>query len=379
MKGPVYLDYNATTPVDRKVSEAMLPFVHGYFGNPSSSYEPGRKAKEAIEKAREQTAGLIQASPDEIIFTSGGTESNNHALRGAAFKHQEKGRHIITSSIEHPSVKEVCKYLESVGFEITWLPVNHSGTVNIGDVEEAIRPDTILISIMHANNEVGSIQPVEEIASLARENDILFHTDASQSAGKISVNVEDLSADMLTIAGHKLYAPKGIGALYIRNGISIDNLLFGGGQENGIRPGTENTSQIVGLGKAAETARQELDANRKHMWELREHLVEGLINQMGNQVILNTHLDNSLPNTLSVAFDKVEAHTLASLLSSDVLISTGSACHAEITEISPVLEAMNVKKMTAAGTVRISIGKYTTTEEIDLAIRAITQIVRKLS
>ncbi|MFW6103692.1 MAG: cysteine desulfurase family protein, partial [Bacteroidota bacterium] len=235
------------------------------------------------------------------------------------------------------------------------------------------------ITVMHANNEVETIQPVEEIAAVARKNEILFHTDASQSAGKIPVNVEHLGVDLLTLAGHKFYAPKGIGALYIREGVSLENLLYGGGQENGIRPGTENTSQIVGLGKAAETARQELDANRKHMWELREHLVEGLINQMGNQVILNTHLDNSLPNTLSVAFDKVEAHTLASLLSNDVLISTGSACHAEITEISPVLEAMNVQKMTAAGTVRISIGKYTTTEEIDYTIRIITETVRKLS
>jgi len=191
--------------------------------------------------------------------------------------------------------------------------------------------------------------------------------------------VEDLGADLLTIAGHKFYAPKGIGALYIRDGISIDNLLFGGGQENGIRPGTENTSQIVGLGKAAETANQKLDTNREHMWELREHLVEGLINQMGNQVILNTDLDNSLPNTLSVAFEKVEAHTLTSALSNKVLISAGSACHAEITEISPVLEAMNVQRMSAAGTVRISLGKYTTTEEIDIAIRTITEIVRKLS
>ncbi len=379
MEEPVYLDYNATTPIDPEVAEEMIPYIRTGFGNPSSSYEPGRKAKEAIEKAREQTAGLIQASPDEIIFTSGGTESNNHALRGTAFKYKEQGKHIITTSIEHPSVEEVCKYLESEGFEVTWLQVNNRGEVDPGDVEEAIRPDTILISIMHANNEVGTIQPVEEIAAVARKNGVLFHTDASQSAGKIPVNVEHLGVDLLTLAGHKFYAPKGIGALYIREGIFLENLLYGGGQEKGNRPGTENTSQSVGLGKAAETARQELGANREHMWELREHLVEGLINQMGNQVILNTDLDNSLPNTLSVAFDKVEAHTLASLLSNDVLISTGSACHAEITEISPVLEAMNVQKMTAAGTVRISIGKYTTTEEIDYTIRIITETVRKLS
>jgi cysteine desulfurase len=379
MEKPVYLDYNATTPIDPEVANAMIPFIQTYFGNPSSSYSIGRDSKEAINRARKQVASLINAKPEEIIFTSGGTESNNHAIRGIAFANKEKGKHIITSAIEHPAVAEVCRYLSLLGYEITWLPVDKSGMVNSKDVEKAVRFDTILITIMHANNEVGTIQPVQEIASIAKKKNIVFHTDAAQSVGKIDTDVRTLRVDLLTIAGHKLYAPKGIGALYIKQGTKIENLMYGAGQERGIRPGTENVIQIVGLGKACEIAKRDFDKNRQNMLSMRERLLNGLRNNLIDRVIVNGNLENSLPNTLSIAFDKVDAHTLASLISNDILISTGSACHSGNTEISSVLKAMNVNIITAAGTLRISIGKNTTAKEIDFAIEVLTNAVSKFS
>ena len=374
----IYLDYNATTPIDREVVNEMMPYFQTFYGNPSSSYSIGRSNKEAIAKARKRVAGLINAKPEEIIFTSGGTESNNHAIRGITFANKEKGRHIITSSIEHPSITEVCRYLNSLGFEITYLPVDSFGTVNPKDVENAVRPETVLITIMHANNEVGTIQPVNEIASIARNNNILFHSDAAQSAGKIDTDVTNLGVDLLSIAGHKLYAPKGIGALYIKQGIKIENLMYGAGQEKGIRPGTENVPYIVALGKACEIATRDYIKNSKHLYRMRERLLLGLQQKLGSAVKLNADLENCLPNTLSIAFEKVDAHTLTSLIGNEVLMSVGSACHANSVEISPVLKAMNIDTMTAACTVRISTGKYTTEKEIDQAISAITDKVLKL-
>jgi len=379
MEKPIYLDYNATTPIDPEVAEEMLPFIHSSFGNPSSSYFIGRKNKVAVIKARQQVAGLINANPDEIIFTSGGTESNNHAIRGVAFANRDKGKHIITSSIEHPAVTEVCKYLNSLGYEITYLSVDTNGKVNPKDVENAIRPDTALITIMHANNEVGTIQPIEEIGKIARKHNIAFHTDAAQSVGKIETDVQKIGVDLLTIAGHKLYAPKGIGALYIKSGIKIENLIYGASQEKGLRPGTENVPYIVALGKACEMANQDFDKNVKNMLSTKERLLNGLKGKLGDRVKENGTLSITLPNTLSVAFDKTEAHALASLISKEVYISTGSDCHADSVEISSVLKAMNIDLMTAAGTVRISTGKYTTGEEIDFAVEAITNAVLKLS
>ena len=378
MEKAIYLDYNATTPIDREVVNEMMPYFQTFYGNPSSSYSIGRSNKEAIAKARKRVAGLINAKPEEIIFTSGGTESNNHAIRGITFANKEKGRHIITSSIEHPSITEVCRYLNSLGFEITYLPVDSFGTVNLKDVENAVRPETVLITIMHANNEVGTIQPVNEIASIARNNNILFHSDAAQSAGKIDTDVTNLGVDLLSIAGHKLYAPKGIGALYIKQGIKIENLMYGAGQEKGIRPGTENVPYIVALGKACEIATRDYIKNSKHLYRMRERLLLGLQQKLGSAVKLNADLENCLPNTLSIAFEKVDAHTLTSLIGNEVLMSTGSACHANSVEISPVLKAMNIDTMTAACTVRISTGKYTTDKEIDQAISAITDKVLKL-
>lgn len=378
MSTPVYLDYNATTPIDPDVVQEMLPFISNSFGNPSSSYSIGRKNKEAIMKARQQVAELINANPDEIIFTSGGTESNNHAIRGIAFATRDKGKHIITSSIEHPAVTEVCKHLNSLGYEITYLPVDTNGKINPKDVENAIRKDTILITIMHANNEVGTIQPIIEIGKIAQKHNVAFHTDAAQSVGKIETDVKKLGVDLLTIAGHKLYAPKGIGALYVKQGTKIEKLMYGAGQEEGLRPGTENVPYIIALGKACEIAKRYFDKNVKIMVTTKERLLNGLTNKLGDSIKVNGDPSNSLPNTLSVAFYKAEAHTLASMISKDVFISTGSACHADSIEISSVLKAMNVELITAASTVRISTGKFTTMDEINQAVDIITHAVKNL-
>jgi len=379
LKNPVYLDYNATTPIDPEVAKEMIPFVETYFGNPSCSYLIGRQNKDAIEKARKQVAVLINCNPEEIIFTSGGTESNNHAIKGVAFTNFHKGKHIIASAIEHSAVTEVCEFLKLNGYDISYVKVDEFGQVNPADVEKAIRPDTIIISVMHANNEVGTIQPIKKIADIAKKNHIIFHTDAVQSAWKIKIDVQELGIDLLSVAGHKLYAPKGIGVLYIKKGIQISNLLHGAGQEKGRRPGTENIIGIVGLGKACEIASKNLSDNNKHMKEMRERLYQGLKKASNINIKVNGHPENSLPNTLSISFEKVDSHTLASLIKNDVLISTGSACHSEIEDISPVLKAMNVDLMTAGSTVRISTGKYTTRKEIDFAVEVISKTVLKLS
>jgi len=378
MNRPVYLDYNATTPIDPEVVQEMLPFIHGSFGNPPSAYAIGRKNKEAIIKARLQVADLINASPDEIIFTSGGTESNNHAIRGIAFANRDKGKHIITSAIEHPAVTEVCAYLNSLGFEITYVPVDRNGKTDPKDVEDAICPDTVLITIMHANNEVGTIQPIAEIGEIAKKYNVAFHTDAAQSVGKFETDVRKLGVDLLTIAGHKLYAPKGMGALYVKKGTKIENLMFGAGQEKGLRPGTENVPYIVALGKACEIAKRDFDKNVKNMLTTKERLFNGLKDKLGDRVMVNGEFSDTLPNTLSVAFEKTEAHALTSLISEELFISTGSACHADSIEISSVLKAMNVERMTAAGTVRISTGKFTTIDEIDRALNIIVHAVKKM-
>ena len=378
MNNPIYLDYNATTPIDPKVVTEMLPYFKTHFGNPSSSYGLGRQNKKAIEKARSQLAELIGALPEEIVFTSCGTESNNLAIRGIAFANQQKGKHIITSSIEHPAVTEVCRNLASLGWEITYLPVDKYGTVNPEDVKKAIRNETVLITIMHANNEVGTIQPIAEIGVIAKENNIIFHTDAAQSVGKIETNVNALGVDLLTIAGHKLYAPKGIGALYIRKGVNIEKLMFGAGHEMGMRPGTENVPYIVGLGKACELVHKNFEANRRHLFLMRQRLLNGLKDKGLTGIKLNADMDICLPNTLSIAFEGVEAHSLASAIKNEVFISTGSACHADSVEISPVLKAMKVDWKIAAGTVRISTGKFTKEAEIDRAVEVISNAVNKL-
>lgn len=379
MKTPIYLDYNATTPIDKEVADEMISTIQNHYGNPSSSYEIGRYSKKAIEKAHKQVASLINAQPEEIVFTSCATESNNIAIQGVAFANQAKGKHIITSAIEHPAVIEVCKHLELQGFEVTYLPVDTKGRINPHDVEKAIRPDTILITIMHANNEVGTIQPISEIAAIAKEKNILFHTDAAQSVGKIETDVEKSGVDLLTIAGHKLYAPKGIGALYVKQGTKIQKIMYGASQEKGIRPGTENLVHIVALGKACEVAKRDFDKNYAAMLRAKNNLLAGLKTQLGEKIKVNGDPVHCLPNTLSIAFDKVEAHTLASGISNDIYMSTGSACHANSVEISSVLKAMNTDPKIAAGTIRISTGKHTSSDEIETAVKIISSTVSKLT
>jgi cysteine desulfurase len=370
---PVYLDYNATTPLAEEVIEAMQPFIETHFGNPSSQHYYGRIAHQAVESARRQAAHLIGARPTEIIFTSGGTESNNLALHGAALAMGHSRRHIITSAIEHPAVTEVCQYLETQGFNITTLPVDPFGLVSPDDLQAALRPDTFLVSIMHANNEVGAIQPIQVLSELAHTAGALFHTDAAQSVGKIPVDVDGLGVDMLSIAGHKLYAPKGVGALYIRDGIQLDKVTYGAGQERGLRPGTENVLEIVGLGRAAQSARQNLTSNMEHFKEMRDRLQADLISALGEDNLrINGHPENRLPNTLSISFKDQQANDLLEHISPDVAASAGAACHAGQVRVSSVLAAMQVPIEWAKGALRFSVGRMTTREDIDRAVKAIT-------
>ena len=374
---PIYLDYNATTPIDHEVAEVMKPYLVEFFGNPSSGHWYGIQAKKAIEIARSQVADLLGCQPDEIIFTSGGSESNNYAIKGAAFANRTKGNHIITSAIEHPAVTEVCKHLETEKFRVTYLPVDEYGLVDVVKLQEAITPQTILISLMHANNEVGTIQPISDIFKLARQNGIIIHTDAAQSVGKIPTHVNELGIDLLSVAGHKFYAPKGIGALFIRKGTNLEKLIHGAGHERNKRAGTENVLGIVGLGKACEIAKRDLKKNMVHMKSMRDKLYLGLEESLG-EIRLNGHREKRLPNTLSVGFPTIEADKLL-LKIKGIAASAGAACHSEFASISHVLTAMNVPERYAIGTIRFSTGKMTTATEIDRAIEIITEGIQTLS
>jgi len=373
---PIYLDYNATTPIDPRVSAAMLPYLQTQFGNPSSSHVFGNAAKKAVEKARKQIADLLHCQIDEVVFTSGGTESNNYAVKGAAFAYRHKGNHIITSKIEHPAVTEVCKYLESHGFFVTYLPVDEFGLVDPGQVEAAITPQTILISIMHANNEVGTIEPIAEIAAIARRHGVLVHSDCAQSLGKIPVRVDTLGVDLLSIAGHKLYAPKGIGALYVRNGVTLEKFVHGADHESNRRAGTENVMHIVGLGEACAMVTENLEGYGGHMKNMRNRLETGFLARFPD-LRLNSHPDRRLPNTCSVSFRGLEANTILSELE-EVAASAGAACHSDRVDVSAVLQAMQVPLIYAMGTIRFSVGRYTTAEEIDRALEDISRVVKRL-
>jgi len=373
---PIYLDYNATTPIDPEVAEAMRPYLFEHFGNPSSSHWYGIQTKKAVEEARRQLADLLHCNAEEVVFTSGGSESNNYAIKGTAFANREKGNHIITSAIEHPAVLEVCKYLAEKGFQITYLPVDEFCLVNPQELQKTVTPQTILITIMHANNEVGTIQPIAEIAEIAKEHGIVFHTDAAQSVGKIPTRVEELDVDLLTIAGHKLYAPKGIGALYVRGGIRLEKLIHGADHEQDLRAGTENVLQIVGLGKACEIAKRDLEKNMVHMQKMRDLLYQGLRHEL-DEIKLNGDPERRLPNTLSVSFKDLEANTLLAGIES-VAASAGAACHSDSVKISSVLEAMQVPLEYAMGTIRFSTGKMTTAEEIDHAAAVFVKAARRL-
>jgi len=377
---PVYLDYNATTPIDRRVAEAMVPYLYEHFGNPSSAHPYGVQAKRAVERARAQVAALLGCQIAEIVFTSGGSESNNSAIKGVAAAYRERGNHIITSAIEHPAVLEPCRWLESQDYRVTYLPVDEYGMVDPADVERAITPDTILVTIMHANNEVGTIQPIAEITAIAHRHGALMHTDAAQSVGKIRVRVDELGVDLLSVAGHKLYAPKGVGALYVRSGVRLDKFVHGADHETNRRAGTENVLEIVGLGQAAEIAGRDMERNVAHMRAMRDRLWAGLARELDTPGLLrlNGHPDERLPNTLSVSFRSVEANTLLSEIGEQVAASAGAACHADQVDVSTVLQAMQVPLEYAMGTVRFSVGKMTTAEEIDRAIEVVAAAVRRL-
>ena len=374
---PIYLDYNGTTPHDPEVISAMRPYLEEEFGNPSSSHPFGFKPRQAVLRAREQIAALINCRPQEIIFTSGGTESNNFAIKGIARAYRDKGNHIITSQIEHPAVLEVCAYLEKNGFEVSYLPVDEYGLVSESDVVSACTSKTILISIMHANNEVGTIEPLHDISKFARERGILLHTDAAQSVGKIAVDIAKLGVDLLSIAGHKIYAPKGIGALYIRDGLELETFMHGAGQETGKRAGTENVLEIVGLGKACEIAKRDMVRNTQQMQMMRDRLYVG-IKKGCKQVQLNGHPEKRLPNTLSLSFHGLEANRILEKISVAVAASAGAACHADTVEISHVLKAMGVPLDWAKGTLRLTTGRTTSNEDIDTAVKIITNAVNAM-
>ena len=353
----------------------MMPFLEDDFGNPSSSHYYGVRPNDAVKQARKQVANLLGSKPEEIIFTSGGTESNNHAIQGIAFALKDKGNHIITSQIEHSAVLEVCKYLERFGFETTYLPVDKNGLVDPAGLEAAIRPETVLVTIMHANNEVGTLQAISDLSKITRNHGIIMHTDAAQSVGKVPSEVNTLGVDLLSIAGHKLYAPKGVGALYVRESIDLSKFCHGAGQEGGARAGTENVIGIVGLGKACELAGRNLTGSMQKMKSLRDRLHEGLVSQLEN-VRLNGHLQQRLPNTLSVSIKGVEANTILAKMEGEVAASAGAACHAGGVDISHVLQAMQLPLEWAKGTIRFSVGRMTTIEEIEMTIKVVTRAVK---
>ena len=372
----VYLDFNATTPIDKEVADFMIPFLRGNFGNPSSAHSFGVEGKKAIENARTSLAKLLNCSSSEIIFTSGGTESNNFALKGVAYSLRDKGNHIITSAIEHPAVLEVCKYLETEGFQISYLPVNSVGIVETDSLINAIRPETILISIMHANNETGTIQKISELSAIAHSHQILFHTDAAQSVGKIKTDVVELGVDLLSIAGHKFYAPKGIGALYIKEGVKLKKIMHGANHEHNLRPGTENVLEIAGLGKAAEIALRDFQANTANMQQTRD-LLYSLIKAEIPQIKRNGHSEKCLPNTLNISFPGMDAGALISEMQ-EVAVSAGAACHADDVDISHVLQALKIPVEIAMGTIRFSTGKYSSIEDIRFAASVVTDKAKRL-
>lgn len=370
----IYLDYNASTPIDPAVAAAMNPFLEAHYGNPSSGHWAAVPAKAAVEMARRQVATLLGCHDDEIVFTSGGSEANNLALKGAFFALRNKGDHIITTRIEHPAIIEPCRFLERLGARLSFLPVDGTGRIDPADLRKAITPSTVLISIMHANNEVGTIEPIEDCARVAHEHGILFHTDAAQSVGKVSTDVNRHGVDLLSIAGHKVYAPKGVGALFVRRGVRLESLIHGAGHEGGRRAGTESALLAVGLGKACELARDLASMDRVRI--LRDYFWQQVQQQFGNRIVLNGHPTHRLPNTLNVSFvGQIGDEILARL--DGVAATTGSACHSGRIELSPVLEAMGIAPEVGMGAVRFSLGRTTTQDEIEVVIERLTDTFAK--
>ena len=374
----IYLDHNATTPVHPAVLEEMLPYLRDVFGNPSSIHWFGQEARQAVDRARQRVADLIGAEPNEIVFTSGGTEAINYALRGAVDKEEGCSRHIITSQVEHQAVLNTCDYLEGKGFQVTYLPVDECGVVDPESAVAAITDDTVLITVMLANNEVGTIQPLQKITGTAKERGILVHTDAVQAVGKIPVNVQQLGVDLLSISGHKIYGPKGIGALYIRRGVKVTPLIYGGHHERNRRAGTENVPAIVGLGKACEIAGEELEQSAARVAALRDRLEEGILLQIPH-VQLNGHPEYRLPNTSNVSFSFIEGESLLMNLDlMDIAVSTGSACASGTSNPSHVLTAMGLGPEQGQGSMRFSLGRGTTEADVDATVKALVEVVGKL-
>ncbi|HBI46930.1 MAG TPA: cysteine desulfurase NifS [Planctomycetales bacterium] len=374
---PIYLDYNATTPLDPAVIESMLPYLREHYGNPSSTHSLGKKAHEAVEQARRQVADLLNAQPDEIVFTGGGSEASNLALKGVAFAklrgffgRWSGGAHVVISAVEHPATTQPCEFLKRLGCRVTVVPVDGRGCVDPDAVRQAIAKGATLVSIMHSNNEVGTLQPIKEIAALTRAKGVLLHTDAAQSTGKLPLDVSDLGVDLLTVAGHKLYAPKGVGVLYVRRGVKLESLIHGAGHENGRRAGTENVPYLVGLGTACEIARRSLPAATERLTQWRDRLWDRLRAGLGDRISLNGHPERRLPNTLNVNFAGCVGSELLEK-TPEVAASTGSACHEGRVTLSPVLGAMGVPPALGRGALRLTVGRFTTEDEIDRAAVAL--------
>ncbi len=381
VRGPIYLDYNATTPIDPMVVEAMLPYLKEHFGNPSSSHEYGHVAHTAIDIARGEVAQLLGSTTEEITFTGGGSESDNLAIRGIALAYQNRGNHIITQITEHPAVLKICNALERLhGFQVTYLPVDGNGRVSIEEVEAAITDKTVLITIMHANNETGTLQSIAEITKIAHKYGVLMHTDAAQSVGKIPVSIEELGVDLLTIAGHKLYAPKGIGALYIRHGLKLEPIIYGGGQESGLRAGTESVALIVALGTACSLAQEHLADSQERLRSMRNSLQKSMEDSLSGRIHLNGHKTERLPNTLNISVDGIVGEEILGI-TPEIASSTGSACHEGSTDPSPVLMAMGYSRERALSALRLTVGRWSTEEEIERAagylIKSIDSLLRK--
>ena len=375
----IYLDYNATTPIDAEVLDAMMPYLRSHFGNPSSTHGMGRTAHLAIEEARAQVAGLLGANPSEILFTSGGTESNNLAIKGALLTGSPwQTGHLIISAVEHPATVEPARFLEQLGFSLTIVPVDRSGQVDPGAVAAAIRDDTRLVSIMHANNEIGTIQPIAEIARICRSKGVLVHTDAAQSIGKAAALVDQLEVDLLSVAGHKMYAPKGIGALYVRDGTRLDPVQHGAAHERGLRPGTENTPYIVGLGKASALAQEKGAVFQERMQKRSDQLRDMLDDALGDQLTQNGAIAPRLPNTLSLNFAGVIGGELLAAVP-ELCASTGSACHSGTTNMSSTLQAIGLTPDVARGTIRLSVGWHTTEEEVTTAAALLAEAWTKVT
>ena len=374
----IYMDNAATTPVKEEVLEAMLPYFTEKYGNPSSVYSLGSESKVAVEKAREQVAKALGADKKEIFFTASGSESDNWAIKGIAYNRRNKGNHIITSKIEHHAVLNTCKYLEKQGFEVTYLNVDSDGVVDLEELKNSIKDTTILITIMFANNEIGTIQPIKEIGQIAKENDIVFHTDAVQAVGSVEIDVKDLNLDLLSLSAHKFHGPKGIGVLYVRQGVRLDNLIHGGGQERSKRAGTENVASIVGLGKAIELATENLEEKNKKLSALRDSLIEKIESKI-DYVKLNGHRTKRLPGNVNVSFQFIEGESLLLMLDMNKIAgSSGSACTSGALDPSHVLLAIGLDHETAHGSLRLSLSEFNTEEEIDFVVEKLVGIVDRL-